>query len=151
MTVIMGLVGIVTLLVIAWLLSDNRKHINRRTVVLAFALQVAIAALILYVPRGDAALNALSDGVQNVIDYANVGIRFLFGTLAERKPGTIVFAIHVLPVIVFFAALMATLYYLGIMQKVVSFLGGALHRSLKTGRTEPMVADANRFGAHTPG
>ncbi|MGH8261842.1 MAG: NupC/NupG family nucleoside CNT transporter [Steroidobacterales bacterium] len=149
MTIIMGLVGIVTLLFLAWLLSDNRKQINRRTVALAFALQVVIAALILYIPHGDTALNALSSGVQNVIDYANVGIRFLFGTLAERKPGTLIFAIHVLPIIVFFAALMATLYYLGVMQKVVSFLGGALHKFLKTGRTESMVAVANIFVGHT--
>ncbi len=101
----------------ALLLSDNRKAINRRTVLIAFALQVGIAALILYVPRGDALLNGLASGVQNVIDYAYVGIDFLFGALGERKPGAIIFAFHVLPVIVFFAALMATLYYLGVMQK----------------------------------
>ncbi len=60
-----------------------------------------------------------------------------------------IFAIHVLPVIVFFASLMATLYYLGIMQRVVSFLGGLLHRLLKTSRTESMSAVANIFMGHT--
>jgi CNT family concentrative nucleoside transporter len=145
----MGLVGIVTLLGLAWLLSDNKKRINLRTVGTAFALQVAIAALILYVPHGDTALNAMSNGVENVIAYANVGIQFLFGPLSERKPGTLVIVIHVLPVIVFFAALMATLYYLGVMQKVVSILGGALHKLLKTSRVESMSVVADIFVGHT--
>jgi len=149
MPIIMGLVGIVTLLGLAWLLSDNKKRINLRTVGTAFALQVAIAALILYVPHGDTALNAMSNGVENVIAYANVGIQFLFGPLSERKPGTLVIVIHVLPVIVFFAALMATLYYLGVMQKVVSILGGALHKLLKTSRVESMSVVADIFVGHT--
>ncbi len=110
---------------------------------------MGIAALILYVPRGDVVLNGLVQGVQNVIDYANVGIRFLFGPLSEREEMGFIFAIHVLPVIVFFASLMATLYYLGIMQRVVSFLGGLLHRLLKTSRTESMSAVANIFMGHT--
>jgi CNT family concentrative nucleoside transporter len=149
MTTIMSLVGIVTLLALALLLSSNRRHLNYRTLGTAFALQVSIAALILYVPRGDVVLNGLVQAVQNVIDYANVGIRFLFGPLAERKTGVLIFAIHVLPVIVFFASLMATLYYLGIMQKVVSFLGGLIHRLIGTSRTESMSAVANIFMGHT--
>ena len=145
----MSLVGIVTLFGLALLLSNNRRHLNYRTLGTAFALQVAIAALILYVPGGDTVLNGLVQGVQNVIDYANVGIEFLFGPLAEKKTGTLIFAIHVLPVIVFFASLMATLYYLGIMQKVVSILGGWLHKLLKTSRTESMSAISNIFLGHT--
>jgi CNT family concentrative nucleoside transporter len=149
MTIIISLAGIVTLFVLAWLLSDNRKAINLRTVGLAFAIQVAIAALILYVPGGERVLGTVSDGVQNVIDYAGVGIKFLFGPLGERKPGAITIAFHVLPVIVFFASLMATLYYLGIMQWIITVLGGALHRLLKTSRTESMSAVANIFVGHT--
>jgi concentrative nucleoside transporter, CNT family len=149
MTTIMSLVGIVTLFGLALLLSENRRHLNFRTLGSAFGLQVAIAALILYVPRGDVVLNGLVQGVQNVIDYADVGIKFLFGPLGEKKEGVLIFAIHVLPVIVFFASLMATLYYLGIMQKVVWFLGGLLHRLLGTSRTESMSAVANIFMGHT--
>jgi CNT family concentrative nucleoside transporter len=149
MTTIMSLVGIVTLFGLALLLSSNRRHLNYRTLGTAFALQVSIAALILYVPRGDVVLNGMVQAVQNVIDYANVGIGFLFGPLAERKEGAFIFAIHVLPVIVFFASLMATLYYLGIMQKVVSFLGGLIHRLIGTSRTESMSAVANIFMGHT--
>jgi CNT family concentrative nucleoside transporter len=149
MRIIISLVGIVTLFGLAWLLSDNRKHINLRTVGTAFALQVTIAALILYVPGGDRVLNTVSDAIWHVINYAGVGISFLFGPLGERKPGALIFAFHVLPVIVFFAALMATLYYLGVMQKVVSILGGGVHRLLKTSRAESMSAVANIFVGHT--
>lgn len=149
MTIIMSLVGIVTLLLLAWLISENRKRINYRTVATAFGLQVAMAALILYVPGGGTFLNTFADAVQSVIDYANVGIQFLFGPLGERQPGSIIVAFHVLPVIVFFAALMATLYYLGIMQLVIKFLGGGLHKLLKTSRIESMSAVADIFVGHT--
>src|SRR5262245_30300258 len=149
MTIIMSLVGIATLFLIAWLLSTDRKHINLRTVATAFGLQVTMAALILYVPGGGTVLNAVASAIQNVIDYANVGIRFLFGPLGERKPGSVIIAFHVLPVIVFFAALMAVLYYLGIMQKIIKVLGGWLHKLLQTSRTESMSAVANIFLGHT--
>lgn len=149
MTALVTLLGICVLFFLALLLSSNRRAINLRTVTVAFALQVGMAALILYVPGGERALTAFSDAVQHVIDYANVGIEFLFGDLARRPSGGIIVAIHVLPVIVFFAALMSTLYYLGIMQKVVSVLGGWMHRLLQTSRTESMSAVANIFLGHT--
>jgi concentrative nucleoside transporter, CNT family len=145
----MSVVGIATLFGLAVLLSSNRRAINFRTVALAFGLQVTLAALILYVPGGDRVVSAMAQGVTYVINYAYVGIEFLFGELGKRKPNAFIFAFHVLPVIVFFAALMATLYYLGVMQKVVTFLGGALHRLLKTSRVESMSAVANIFVGHT--
>jgi CNT family concentrative nucleoside transporter len=150
MTIIISLVGILTLFGLALLLSNNRKRINYRTVLTAFALQVGIAALILYVPRGDVVLNGLAGGVQNVINYAYAGIAFLFGNdLGVRKPGAVIIAFHVLPVIVFFSALMATLYYLGVMQWVIKTLGGGVHRLLQTSRIESMSAVANIFVGHT--
>ena len=95
-----GLLGIIILLGIALLLSDNRKAINFRTVGGAFALQASIAALVLYVPFGKDILGGAASGVQNVINYANVGVSFMFGDLANFKLGFI-FAINVLPIIVF--------------------------------------------------
>lgn len=145
----MSVVGIATLFGLAVLLSSDRRRINRRTVGLAFGLQVLLAALILYVPGGDRVVSAMANGVTFVIDYGYVGIEFLFGEFGKRKPGGFIFAFHVLPVIVFFAALMATLYYLRIMQWVVTVLGGALHRLLATSRVESMSAVANIFVGHT--
>jgi CNT family concentrative nucleoside transporter len=149
MTFFVTLLGICVLLLLAVLLSRNRRAISLRTVVPAFLLQVAIAALILYVPGGERVLNAISGAVQNVIDYASYGIEFVLGDLGKRRPGYVSVAFHVLPVIVFFSALMSTLYYLGIMQKVVSILGGAVHRMLLTSKTESMSAVANIFIGHT--
>ena len=87
-------------------------------------------------------------GVQSVIDYSHAGIELLFGEIGKKKMG-FMFAIHVLPIIVFFSALMSTLYYLGIMQKVVAILGYGLHRLLGTSKTESMSAIANIFVGQT--
>jgi CNT family concentrative nucleoside transporter len=148
MRILTGLGGILLLLLIAWLLSTDRKSINRRTILLAFTLQVAIAALILYVPFGKDMLGWVVRAVQHVIDYGNAGIAFVFGTRTYESLGFTI-ALNVLPVIVFFSALMSVLYYLGVMQKVVSILGGALHKLLRTSQVESMTAISNIFVGHT--
>lgn len=148
MQILMSLVGIVSLLAIAVLLSDNRKAINLRTVGGAFAIQAGLGALVLYVPLGQEILGDISTAVSNVINYANEGIGFLFGDLGRFKVG-FVFAINVLPIIIFFSSLVAVLYYLGIMQKMVAFLGGGLQKLLGTSRTESLSATANIFVSQT--
>ncbi|VTM49637.1 Nucleoside permease NupC [Klebsiella pneumoniae] len=111
MQILMGLIGMVVLLAIAVLLSNNRKAINLRTVLGAWIIQVGIGALILYVPAGRSALLAMSNGVASVIAYGNEGISFIFGGLVSDKMfevfggGGFVFALRVLPVIVFFSSL----------------------------------------------
>ncbi|UTA48266.1 NupC/NupG family nucleoside CNT transporter [Simiduia sp. 21SJ11W-1] len=144
----MGILGVVALLAIAYLLSDNRRAINLRTVIGAFLLQASFAALVLYVPWGKEALASAAASIQHVIDYSNDGIRFLFGGLASDSIG-FVFAIQVLPVIVFLSALMSVLYYIGVMQRVVEYLGGAVQRLLGTSRTESLSAAANIFMGQT--
>ena len=136
------------LLGIAVLLSTDRRAINPRTVGIAFLLQTAIAVLIIYLPAGRDALKVVVNGVQHVINYGNDGIEFLFGgRLGDSLGFTIAF--NVLPVIVFFSALMSVLYYLGIMQRVVALFGGLLHRLLHTSETESMSAVSNIFVGHT--
>ncbi len=148
MPILMSLVGMTVLIALAMLLSNNRRKINRRTIVLAFSLQATIAALILYVPKGRDILDKVVSGVQHVIDYGDVGTRFVFGENTKEILGFTI-ALNVLPVIVFFSALMSTLYYLGIMQKVVAVIGGGLHKLLQTSRTESMSAASNIFVGHT--
>ena len=148
MQILMSLVGIVSLLALAFLLSDNRKAINLRTVGGAFAIQVGLGALVLYIPLGQEILGRVSDAVGNVISYANQGIGFLFGNLGTFALDFI-FAINVLPIIIFFSSLVAVLYYLGIMQKVVTFFGGSLQKLLGTSRTESLSATANIFVGQT--
>jgi concentrative nucleoside transporter, CNT family len=143
-----GILGVVALLAIALLLSDNRQAINPRTVIGAFSIQATLAALVLYFPLGRDLLAAAARGVQHVMDYADTGIEFIFGGLANASAGFI-FAIHVLPVIVFLSALLSVLYYLGIMQIIVGLLGGLMQRALGTSRTESLSATANIFVGQT--
>lgn len=165
-----GIVGIAVLLGIAYAFSSNRKAINFRVVGAAFALQAAIAALVLYSSWGQKALAAMSQGVMAVVDFADAGIGFVFGPLANIN-GTVQqvvdseyvvqrvaaseisqgfsFAINVLPVIIFFAALMSVLYHLRVMEWIVKIVGGALHRIIGTGGIESMNAAANIFVGQT--
>ncbi|MGY4877168.1 NupC/NupG family nucleoside CNT transporter [Vreelandella aquamarina] len=149
MTLIMSLVGMVTLVTIALIFSYDRKSIRLRTVLGAFAIQAGIGAFVLYVPFGQAVLQAISSGVSQVLVYANDGIGFLFGGLADVDNVGFVFAIKVLPVIIFFSSLIAVLYYVGIMQWVIRILGGALQKALGTSRTESLSATANIFVGQT--
>ncbi|MBO9492260.1 NupC/NupG family nucleoside CNT transporter [Endozoicomonas sp. G2_1] len=153
LNILRSLGGIAALLVIAILLSDKRKAINWRTVGLAFALQLSLGAFVLYVPFGKDVLASISGGVQSVIDSAKDGINFLFGGLGtdamfENGVG-FVFAIRVLPVIIFFSSLIAVLYHLNIMQWVVKVLGGGLQKLLKTSKPESLSATANIFVGQT--
>jgi len=148
MQVLMSLVGVLTIFGIAILLSTDRARINRRTILIAFAIQTTIAALILFVPAGSIVLDTIVQGVQRIINYGNDGIAFVFGPKINESLGFTI-AFNVLPVIVFFAALMSVLYYLGIMQRVVGFFGGALHRLLQTSRVESVSAVSNIFVGHT--
>lgn len=150
-----SLFGIVVLLGIAFLLSNNKRAINFRTVFGALASQIGIAALILYVPVGRNALGAMAEGVAKVISYGNEGVAFLFGGLVSDKMfevfggGGFVFAFRVLPIIVFFSALISLLYYVGIMQWVIKIIGGGLQKVLGTSQAESMSAAANIFAGQS--
>ncbi|HCR3776888.1 TPA: NupC/NupG family nucleoside CNT transporter [Morganella morganii] len=155
MQLLMSLVGMAALIFIAVLFSSDRRAIKLRTVTGAFIIQVLIGALVLYVPVGRKILLAMSDGVASVIGYGQKGMDFIFGGLVSDKMfevfggGGFVFALRVLPVIVFFSSLIAVLYYLGIMQLVIKILGGGLQKLLGTSRTESLSATANIFVGQT--
>ena len=144
----MSLLGIAVILGIALLLSINRRAISLRVVLSALALQVGIAALVLYVPAGRRAILAISHTVEAVIGYSQAGIKMVFGPLADTSHG-ISFAVHVLPVVIFFAALMSILYHLGIMQWVVRLVGGALRWVIGTRTVESLCAAATIFVGQT--
>lgn len=141
---LIGIAGIVTILAIAWLLSANRRAIRPRVVAAAFVLQAGLAFLILYTTWGRAGIQALSNGVANLLDYAGQGTEFLFGPNASN-PLANSFAIAALPVIIFFASLVAILYYLGIMQRIVRWIGGAIGRVTGISKVESLAAAANIF------
>lgn len=145
---LIGLTGIVVILGIAWLISSNRKAINLRIVGAAFALQAIVAAFVIYLPAGRAIIDSMSNGVLKVMGYSKEGIDFVFGGLATTD-GIWSFAINVLPMIVFFSALMSVLYHMKIMQIVVKLIGGALRRVIGTRSVESLNAAANIFIGQT--
>ncbi|HHF5091853.1 TPA: NupC/NupG family nucleoside CNT transporter [Haemophilus influenzae] len=149
MDAFISILGIFVLLGIAYLLSNNRKAIRVRTVFGALVIQIAIGAFILYVPIGRDALLGMSNAVSKVIAYANEGISFVFGGLASGESVGFIFAIKVLPVIVFFSALISLLYYIGVMQWVIKLIGGGLQKVLGTSKAESMSAAANIFVGQT--
>jgi CNT family concentrative nucleoside transporter len=144
------LLGMAVLIGIAMLLSSDRRAIRLRTVGGAFAIQVCVGAVVLFVPWGRQALASVSSLVQKVIDSANVGIQFIFGNLGDKTENWgFIFAVKVLPIIIFFASLISVLYYLRVMQAVIKVLGGALRWALGTSRAESMSATANIFVGQT--
>ncbi len=144
-----GILGVVAILSVAYGFSDNRQAIHLRTVISAFLLQAGFAFLILYVPLGKAALAWLSQAVQFVISFSDAGITFLFGEMANVDKMGFVFAVKVLPIIVFFSSLMSVLYYLHIMQWVIRTIGGLLRYITGTQRVEALNAAANIFVGQT--
>ena len=146
---LIGLAGVLVILVLAVLLSSNRRAINPRVVGAAFALQIVIAAFVLYFETGREVIDAMSDGVLAVVNFSKDGIDMVFGPLADTDIIGFSFAVNVLPIIIFFSALMSVLYHLRIMEWVVKLLGGALHRIIGTGAVESMNAAANIFVGQT--
>ena len=141
---LLGGVGIAAIVLIAILFSSNRRAIRPRVVFAAFALQALIAFLVLRTLGGRTVIQGMSDGVSNLLGYAGKGTEFLFGALASDPLGKN-FALLALPVIVFFAALVSILYYLGIMQRVVRWVGGGIGWVTGISRVESLGAAANIF------
>ncbi|MEP2776090.1 MAG: NupC/NupG family nucleoside CNT transporter [Luteolibacter sp.] len=148
-----GLLGIAVLLGVAYALCDNRKAIRWRTVGAALAIQISIGFIVFAVPAGREALLWLSNGVTNAIGAGKVGVDFLFGPLArdggDFEGANFVFALRVLPMIIFFSSLIAVLYHLKVMAIVIKVLGGGLKKLLGTSRTESLSAAANIFVGQT--
>jgi CNT family concentrative nucleoside transporter len=141
---LLGVAGIVVIFAIAFALSTNRGAIRIRVVGAAFALQAAIAMFVFKTTVGVATIKGMSFAVANLLGYANQGTEFLFGP-ADKNPLANTFAIAALPVIIFFASLVAILYHLGIMQRIVRWVGGAIGWVTGISRVESLSAAANIF------
>ncbi|MBW8182387.1 NupC/NupG family nucleoside CNT transporter [Shewanella nanhaiensis] len=142
MQLLISLAGISFLILCGWIFSENRHAIKWRTIIGALILQAGLAALVLYVPMGQQILGSVSQGVASVLGFADEGIKFLFGDLASNS---FVFAIRVLPLVIFISAIISMLYYFGIMQWVIKIIGGALQKLLGISRAESLVTTGNIF------
>ena len=141
-----SVIGMLAIVGFAYALSSSRQSVAWKTVVIAFAIQFAVGGLALFTTWGNRALNAAADATGALLSYSRAGIDFMFGQLAAYDgPIGFVFAVNVLPVVVFFSAFIAVLYHLGIMMWIVRILGGGLRRCLGTSHAESMSAAANIF------
>lgn len=151
MNIVRSLCGMSVLLLIAFALSTNRRAVRPRTMVTALLLQVAIGALVLFVPQGSAVLAAAARGMNHVLEMGNRGISFMFGGLVDPKMfqlfggGGFVFGLRVLPMIIFVTALIAVLYHIGVMKWIINGLGILLEKLLGVSRIEACSAVATIF------
>lgn len=146
-----GLLGVAVLLGLAWLISENRRAFPLRLVIGGVVLQIILAVVLTTFPPAVAVFQFFAEGIATVIGLADAGIAFLFGPelLNPGGPWGFVFAVKVLPVIIYFASLMAVLYHIGIMPKIVAGLAWLLRRTLGVSGPEALAMAANVFVGQT--
>ena len=148
MKLVLTILGIIVVLGGLYLFSENKDKVDKTLIIKALIAQLIIAFLLVKFPLGQNIVKVVSDFVTNVLNYGFQGVSFVFGALADGSTGYI-FAISVLANIVFIAALVSALYYLGIINFVVSIIGGAIQKVFGTSRVESFVAVANMFLGQT--
>lgn len=148
-SVLFGLLGLSVLVGIAWLFSDNRRAVNWRLIGTGLALQVALALFVLMTPFGAAVFDALGRGFVKVISFTQAGASFIFGDFADVSKFGFVFAIQVLPTIIFFSALMSVLYHVGLMQRIVQGMAWAITKVMPVSGAETLSVSANVFVGQT--
>jgi CNT family concentrative nucleoside transporter len=141
--------GLAVLVGIAWLLSDRRKAIDWRILAWGLGLQVLFGWVALRTTAGRATFAWLGARVTGLLDYSQEGARFVFGNLVDNPAIGYVFALKVLPTIVFFSAFMSVLYHLRVLQVVVRAIGLALRRLMRVSGAEAFSAAANIFVGQT--
>lgn len=162
--------GVLVLLLTAWSISTARWRIRLRVIVWGLVLQLILAAALLPAQSpGRVALQAVSTAVEKVLSFSDAGTGFVFGNLLRGVPiGTtasvfevrdsssgefvplgVIFALHVLPTVIFFSALMAVLYHLGVMQRIVQAMAWLMCQTMGTSGVESLVAASGVFLGHT--
>ncbi|MBT4111581.1 MAG: NupC/NupG family nucleoside CNT transporter [Candidatus Marinimicrobia bacterium] len=147
-----GLIGIFTLLFIAFLLSENKKNINIKTVALGLGLQFIFAVFILKTPFGTPIFSFLDKAITTLISFSDAGANFLFTSYVDGvgfHPGLINFAFKTLPTIIFFSSLVSVLYHFGIIQILVKFIARAMQKTMGTSGSETLSVAGNIFLGQT--
>ncbi|MDQ7773965.1 MAG: NupC/NupG family nucleoside CNT transporter [Elusimicrobiales bacterium] len=144
-----GLFGIVVLLGIAWAFSRNRRAINYKTVGAGLALQIGFAILVLKTPWGRKFFEVMNGVIVKLLSFSDKGAEFVFGSLVTEPSFGFIFAVRVLPTIIFVSAVMGVLYYLGIMQKIVLVFAKIMAKVMGTSGAESLSASANIFVGQT--
>jgi concentrative nucleoside transporter, CNT family len=167
---LLSLLGLVTMLLLAWLLSVDRRIVPWRIILIGTGLQILFALFILRTPVGERLFSWINTAVVALLGFTVQGASFLFGNLVFNnvpvgtgEPGNIplelapgmaantgaFFAFNVLPTIIFFSSLMTVLYHLGVMQWVVKGFAWVMMRSMRTSGAETLSAAGNIFVGQT--
>jgi len=144
-----GLFGLAVLISIAWAFSSNKKSVDWTQIAAGVGLQILFAVIVIMVPGGREFFDFLSRVFVKVIDFAMIGAQFIFGDLALATEFGFIFAFQVLPTIIFFASLMAVLYHIGLMQKVVQGMAWVMLKVLRVSGSESLSVAANVFVGQT--
>lgn len=150
MKLILNILGIVFVLGAMWLISTNKKAVNLKNIGIALFAQFVLAGILIKLPAGRAAIANVSKAVEKVLSYGAEGIQFVFGSLGDpNAPTGMIFAFQTLTNIVFISALVAVLYYTGVLGFIVSKIGWVIGKLFKTSEVESFVAVANMFLGQT--
>ena len=136
-----GLFGIIALLALAWAFSEHRRRLQWQTLLVGLGLQLGLAIFVLWVPFGKTVFETLGAGFVKLVGFTQVGSQFIFGDLARADEFGFIIAFQVLPTIIFFASLMACLYHLGVMQKLVEAMAWVMVRFMKVSGSESLATD----------
>lgn len=152
---LMSFVGLAVLIGIAWVFSDDRRRFPVRLVLWGVALQFIFAVLTLGIPALGIGgplrfiFEAANDGINATLDFTLEGSRFVFGDLLDTKKFGFIFAVQVVPTIIFIGSLMSVLYHLGVMQKITHFFAVIMQKTMKTSGAETLAGAANIFVGQT--
>ncbi len=171
---IVSLLGVAVLIALAWVLSNNHRRFPFRVVAWGLALQLTFALILLRTGWGHAVFDWARGAVVRLLSFTDPGAEFVFGPLFRTSPDFVahlgsgatwwqgvdpatgqpvtlglIFAIHVLPIIIFFCSLMAVLYHLGVMQRLIQGIAWIMQRTMRTGGAETLSVAANIFVGQT--
>lgn len=147
--ILFGLFGLAMLLGIAFLFSNNKRAVDWKLVGTGVALQIVFASAVLKLPLGRDVFNAIAGGFVKLMSYVNEGSNFIFGSLMDTKNFGFIFAVNVLPTIVFFASLTGVLYHLGVMQKIVQAMAWVITKVMRVSGAETTSVCASVFIGQT--
>jgi len=149
---LIGVIGIAVILGIAYLMSNNRKAINYKTIGVGFLLQIFFAVFIFKVPLGEKLFTVLGNFVTKILDFATDGGSFVFGPLMNNSKlipiwgeGTNILALKFVASIIFMMILVNILYYYGIIQRVIPVLGRAMNKLMSVSGAEALSNVASAF------
>ena len=147
-----GVIGVIVLLGIAYLLSNDRKMIDTNIIIWGLGLQISFAFIILKTPLGEYIFTYLNNIIVKLISFADAGSDFLFTSFIPEvgyHVALINFAFRALPVIIFFSSLIAVTYYFGIIQFIIKKIAFIMEKTMKTSGAETLSVSANIFVGQT--